>query len=119
MIPRGDVTRFRETGETRNVLAEGDGQENRRLGAFSFRFLNRRGEKPADCAQECAQTCVPKASITRRYKLLSWLHLTSEATAWTAVAFTASLSKFPCKCLGHVYLQVRGEVAERLKAAVC
>ena len=25
----------------------------------------------------------------------------------------------PCKYLGHVYLQTRGEVAERLKAAVC
>jgi hypothetical protein len=24
-----------------------------------------------------------------------------------------------CKCLRSVYLQVRGEVAERLKAAVC
>jgi hypothetical protein len=39
---------------------EGDGQENRRLVAFSFRFLNRPSEKPADCAQECAQTRVPK-----------------------------------------------------------
>jgi hypothetical protein len=26
---------------------------------------------------------------------------------------------FPCKCLGLVYLLVHGEVAERLKAAVC
>ena len=30
-----------------------------------------------------------------------------------------SYRAFPCKSLGHVYLQVRGEVAERLKAAVC
>ena len=28
----------------------GDGQKNRRLGAFSFRFLNRPNEKPAECA---------------------------------------------------------------------
>ena len=48
-----------------------------------------------------------------------WLHLALKATLLTAVAFIASLSKFPCKCLGHVYLQVRGEVAERPKAAVC
>ena len=30
-----------------------------------------------------------------------------------------SYRAFPCKSLGRVYLQVRGEVAERLKAAVC
>ena len=32
-------------------------------------------------------------------------------------AFTASHRVFPCP--HHVYLQLRGEVAERLKAAVC
>ena len=44
----------------------GDGQKNRRLGAFSFRFLNRPIEKRAECAQECAQTSVPKTKTRRR-----------------------------------------------------
>jgi hypothetical protein len=36
-----------------------DGQENRRLVAYSFRSQNRPIEKSGDCAQECAQMCVP------------------------------------------------------------
>ena len=55
----------------------------------------------------------------RQYKAFVWLHFALKATVCTWVAFTASLSSVPCKCLCHVYLQVRGEVAERLKAAVC
>lgn len=39
---------------------EGDGQRNRHLLAVSFRILNRPSEKRAECAQECAQTAVPK-----------------------------------------------------------
>jgi hypothetical protein len=39
---------------------EGDGQRNRRLASFSFRFLNGLSEKRAECAQECAHTSVPK-----------------------------------------------------------
>ena len=35
-------------------VREGGGQENRHLGAFSFRFLNRPSEKRADCAPKCA-----------------------------------------------------------------
>ena len=37
----------------------------------------------------------------------------------TWVACTASRPDVPGKCSLHVYLQTRGEVAERLKAAVC
>ena len=58
---------------------KGDGQEHRRLAAFSFGFLDRPSEKPANCAQKCAQTRVPKTSSTRRDKLLLWLHLASKA----------------------------------------
>jgi len=59
---------------------KGDGQENRRLFAFSFRFLNRPSEKLAQCAQECAQTGVPKTNMRRRYKARLWLHLAPKAT---------------------------------------
>ena len=68
-------------GNARDGSAEGDGQKNRRLVLFSFRFLNRPIEKAAECAQECAQTCVPQTSSTRRYKDFLWLHLASKATA--------------------------------------
>jgi hypothetical protein len=49
---------------------KGDGQENRRLVAFSFRFLNRPNEKRAGCAQQCAQTVCPKRGACGRYKAL-------------------------------------------------
>jgi hypothetical protein len=48
---------------TATVLAEGDGQKNRRLVLFSFRLLNRPSEKRAECAQECAQKRVPKRVV--------------------------------------------------------
>ena len=48
------------TGQKEGIFGRGDGQENRRLGAFPFRFLDRPREKPAECAQQCAQTGVPK-----------------------------------------------------------
>src|SRR5437773_2934265 len=62
------------------LIEEGDGQRNRRLASCSFRFPNRLSEKPADCAHECAQTCVPTMGSRRRYKALLWLHLASKAT---------------------------------------
>ena len=96
------------------LLAEGDGQRNRRLVAFSFRFLNRSIEKRAECAQECAQTRVPKRVARRRYKALLWLRLASKGDGLNEGSPSPlALRTFPCKCLGHVYLQVRGEVAER------
>ena len=62
------------------VSVEGDGLKNRRLFAFLFRFLNRPSEKRAQCAQECAQTGVPKTSMRRRYKARLWLYLAPKAT---------------------------------------
>jgi hypothetical protein len=60
---------------------KGDGQKNRRLVAFFFRFLNRLNEKCGICAQECAQAVCLKRVASRRYKALLWLHLESKATA--------------------------------------
>jgi hypothetical protein len=62
------------------LIEEGDGQKNRRPGAFSFRFLTRPIEKRAECAQECAQTGVPKTKTRRRYNARLWLHLAPKAT---------------------------------------
>jgi hypothetical protein len=59
---------------------KGDGQENRRLVAFSFRFLGQPIEKRAGGAQECAQTVCPKRMACGRDKALLRLRLTSKAT---------------------------------------
>jgi hypothetical protein len=46
------------------------------------------------------------------------LHVSGASTASDSWPFT-SVSEVSCKCPCLVYLEVRGEVAERLKAAVC
>ena len=44
--------------------SRGDGQENRRLSSFPFRFSGRPHEKRSVCAHECAQTRLADASCT-------------------------------------------------------
>ena len=70
------------------------------------------------CPEVCPNTCAQTRG-RRPYKVPLWLHLASKATVETAVASNGSPSTFSCKCPGHVYLRVRGEVAEWPKAAVC
>ncbi len=48
----------------RALIEESDGQKNRRLSSFFFRFSDRPSEKRAVCAQKCAQTMGPKPSST-------------------------------------------------------
>ena len=50
----------------RDWAAEGDGQENRRLSSFPFRFSGRPHEKRSVCAHECAQTRLADASCPER-----------------------------------------------------
>ena len=46
--------------------SRGDGQENRRLSSFPFRFSGRPHEKRSVCAHECAQTRLADASCPER-----------------------------------------------------
>ena len=58
--------RWRRTSRAKGIDfsgSRGGGQRNRRLLAVSFRILNRPSEKRAVCAQECAQTDVPKQIV--------------------------------------------------------
>ena len=74
-----------------------------------------------DCAQNCAHA-IGGISITRFVE-----HIVDSRVTVQATVFSCPSSKFAFrriileiyKCLRGVHLQTRGEVAERLKAAVC
>ena len=102
------------------LIEEGDGQKNRRLASFPLGFLNGASEKRAVCAQMCAQTGVPKtrSQLTIQNTLVVAFSVEGDGLNGDRLHRFA-VESVPCKCLRHVYLQTRGEVAERLKAAVC
>ena len=75
-----------------------------------------------ECAQECAHA---GRSIGMHHvaELVVHYWLTGKATVFQTlrhceIAFTRNICRIR-KCLRRVYLQGYGEVAERLKAAVC
>ena len=74
------------------LIEEGDGQENRRLVAFSFRFLNRPGKKRTVCAQKCTQTTVPKTTSMATIQSPPVVAFSVKGDGLNGVAFTASLS---------------------------
>ena len=100
--------------------AEGDGQENRRLGLFSFHFLNGPIAKRAGCAQKCAQTNVSKTRTkpTTEGTRVAALSVKGDGLKASRL-YSCAIRCFGVSAFCHVYLQLRGEVAERLKAAVC
>ena len=57
--------------------------------------------------------------VRRRHKAFVWLQLTARRRLDVGRLHRFATEPFPCKCNLLVYLQTRGEVAERLKAAVC
>jgi hypothetical protein len=67
---------------------EGDGQRNRRLALFSFRFLNGLSEKRAKCAQECAQTSVPNMRSKRTIESARAVALSVKGGGLNAFSFT-------------------------------
>jgi hypothetical protein len=71
---------------------EGDGQRNRRLTSFSFRFLNGLSGKRAECAQECAQTSVPKIRSKPTIESTRAVALSVKGGGLNAVSFPPSLS---------------------------
>ena len=52
-------------------------------------------------------------------KPLTWLQLAAKARVERDSPASVPHESLPRKCLDSVHLQARGEVAERLKAAVC
>jgi hypothetical protein len=95
-------------------------KENRRLPSISFRFFERPRSKDTNCARNCAQSlCLENEVRSERathsrvctYRQRRRLERDS-SSRW-------DIRGVPRKCQSHVYLQTRGEVAERLKAAVC
>jgi hypothetical protein len=99
---------------------KGDGQRNRRLLAFSFRFLNRPSEKRTVCAQECAPQGCAQTNSEPTIQSTRAVIVNAKGDGLDAGRLHRfAIRAFPCKCNCHVYLQTRGEVAERLKAAVC
>ena len=100
------------------VFRGGDGSRNRRLGLFSLPFSVRPREKRTECTQKCAQKRVPTRVVSRRYKALLWLSVKGHGlNAGRPHRF--AVDRVRVSVFVTVYLQVRGEVAERLKAAVC
>ena len=79
-----------------------DGLNNRRLSLFLLRILAGTRRHRAQCARDCARC--------------REAHPRLRATPQSTHALDKCLSR---KCMYFVYLKVRGEVAERLKAAVC
>jgi hypothetical protein len=80
--------------ETSAKAEEDDGQRNRRLLAFSFRFQNRRAKNAQCVPRNVPHTAVPEQVVGRRHKALVSLRLTPKAKVWTRGAFTASRSAF-------------------------
>ena len=73
------------------------------------------------CAQKCALT-IASISGPRIAEVVLDSRLRPKATVFQKYASEIRLHEKIhgiCKCLRGVYLQTRGEVAERLKAAVC
>ena len=70
--------------------------------------------------QECAQNSVPKRAFATTSQPFLLPALSAEGGGFER----ESPERFHCRalprnCLSHVYLKACGEVAERLKAAVC
>jgi hypothetical protein len=74
------------------------------------------------CAQECAQT-IALIRCPRIAEVVVDLRLKAKATVFqkraSEIRLRARKIREICKCFRGVYLQTHGEVAERLKAAVC
>jgi hypothetical protein len=74
------------------------------------------------CARNCAHSIAARHGV-RNAELIEASTLLEKATVLWKSAFQNSpfveKNRRICKCLCRVYLQVCGEVAERLKAAVC
>jgi hypothetical protein len=75
---------------------------------------------------QCAQECAHAVAALRRHRIAELVvgsRLIEKATVFSGVCFQESpppgkIARFS-KCFRGVYLQVCGEVAERLKAVVC
>jgi hypothetical protein len=86
----------------------------------SFRFLIRPSEKRFLCAQECAPPSCARRSTqptAQRTRVVTFNDKGDGLDAGRLHGFATE--RFPVSVLRHVYLETRGEVAERLKAAVC
>ena len=84
--------------------------------AISSVFRKVTPKTPCVCPRVCHKRCAQTSSLPMQ-EALSLHALGVEGRDW--VASPPPQSRIPGKCLCRVYLQVRGEVAEWPKAAVC
>jgi hypothetical protein len=102
------------------LVEEGDGQRNRRLLAFSFRFLNRLSEKRALCAQECAPHGCARTTSQPTTQNTRVVALNCKGDGLDARRLHRfAIERFRVSIVVTYTCRTRGEVAERLKAAVC